>query len=153
MESFAEWGYLGLFFASFLAATIIPFLSSEALLSLMIVNQYSLGTVLLVATIGNWLGGLSCYYIGWLGKWDLIEKHLKIKVLTLERLKPKVDRWGAPLAFFCWIPVIGDPLAVGLGLFKTNPISVALWILIGKGIRYLVWAYITFSGINFYNSL
>ena len=153
MESFAEWGYLGLFFASFLAATIIPFLSSEALLSLMIVNQYSLGTVLLVATIGNWLGGLSCYYIGWLGKWDLIEKHLKIKVLTLERLKPKADRWGAPLAFFCWIPVIGDPLAVGLGLFKTNPISVALWILIGKGIRYLVWAYITFSGMNFYNSL
>ena len=153
MESFAEWGYLGLFFASFLAATIIPFLSSEALLSLMIVNQYNLGSVLLVATIGNWLGGLSCYYIGWLGKWDLIEKHLKIKVLTLERLKPKVDRWGAPLAFFCWIPVIGDPLAVGLGLFKTNPISVALWILIGKGIRYLVWAYITFSGMNFYNSL
>ena len=153
MESFAEWGYLGLFFASFLAATIIPFLSSEALLSLMIVNQYSLGLVLLVATIGNWLGGLSCYYIGWIGKWDLIEKHLKIKVLTLERLKPKVDRWGAPLAFFCWIPVIGDPLAVGLGLFKTNPISVALWVLIGKGIRYLVWAYITFSGMNFYNSL
>jgi membrane protein YqaA with SNARE-associated domain len=153
MESFAEWGYLGLFFASFLAATIIPFLSSEALLSLMIVNQYSLGLVLLVATIGNWLGGLSCYYIGWIGKWDLIEKHLKIKASTLERLKPNVDRWGAPLAFFCWIPIIGDPLAVGLGLFKTNPISVALWILIGKGIRYLVWAYITFSGMNFYNNL
>ena len=153
MESFAEWGYLGLFFASFLAATIIPFLSSEALLSLMIVNQYSLGSVLLVATIGNWLGGLSCYYIGWIGKWDLIEKHLKIKASTLERLKPNVDRWGAPLAFFCWIPIIGDPLAVGLGLFKTNPISVALWILIGKGIRYLVCAYITFSGMNFYNSL
>ena len=153
MESFAEWGYLGLFFASFLAATIIPFLSSEALLSLMIVNQYNLGTVLLVATIGNWLGGLSCYYIGWIGKWDLIEKHLKIKASTLERLKPNVDRCGAPLAFFCWIPIIGDPLAVGLGLFKTNPISVALWILIGKGIRYLVWAYITFSGMNFYNSL
>src|SRR5210317_447063 len=153
MESFAEWGYLGLFFASFLAATIIPFLSSEALLSLMIVNQYSLGTVLLVATIGNWLGGLSCNYIGWIGKWDLIEKHLKIKASTLERLKPNVDRWGAPLAFFCWIPIIGDPLAVGLGLFKTNPISVALWILTGKGIRYLVWAYITFSGMNFYNNL
>ena len=153
MESFAEWGYLGLFFASFLAATIIPFLSSEALLSLMIVNQYNLGSVLLVATIGNWFGGLSCFYLGWLGNWSLIEKHLKIKTVTLERLKPKVDRWGAPLAFFCWVPVIGDPLAVGLGLFKTNPISVALWILIGKGIRYLVWAYITFSGMSFYNSL
>ena len=91
MESFAEWGYLGLFFASFLAATIIPFLSSEALLSLMIVNQYNLGSVLLVATIGNWFGGLSCFYMGWLGKWSLIEKYLKIKTATLERLKPKVD--------------------------------------------------------------
>ena len=63
MESFAEWGYFGLFIASFLSATIIPFLSSEALLSLMIINQFNLGNVLLVATIGNWLGGLSCYYI------------------------------------------------------------------------------------------
>ena len=153
MESFAEWGYLGLFFASFLAATIIPFLSSEALLSLMIVNQYNLGSVLLVATIGNWFGGLSCFYMGWLGKWSLIEKHLKIKTATLERLKPKVDSWGAPLAFFCWIPFIGDPLAVGLGIFKTNPTSVAVWMLIGKGTRYLVWTYVTFSGMSFYNSL
>ena len=152
MESFADWGFLGLFLASFLGATIIP-LSSEIVLSVLLAKGYDFNLSIIIATIGNWLGGLSCYYIGWLGKWNLIEKHLKIKVSTLERLKPKVDRWGAPLAFFCWIPVIGDPLAVGLGFFKTNPISVALWILIGKGIRYLVWAYITFSGMNFYNSL
>ena len=153
MESFAEWGYFGLFFASFLAATIIPFLSSEALLSLMIINQHPLGSVLMVATAGNWLGGLSCYYIGWLGNWSLIEKYFGVQTTTLEKLKPKVDRWGAPLAFFCWVPVIGDPLAIGLGVFKTSPARVAVWILIGKGIRYLVWAYITFSGMNFYNNL
>ena len=153
MESFAEWGYFGLFLASFLAATIIPFLSSEALLSLMIINQYALGNVLIVATIGNWLGGLSCYYIGWLGKWGLIEKYLKIKISTLEKVKPKIDRWGAPIAFFCWLPIIGDPLALGLGLFKTNSASVAVWMLIGKGVRYLVWASITFSGMNFYYNL
>ena len=152
MESFVEWGFLGLFFASFLGATIIP-LSSEIVLSILLAKGYDFNLSIIIATIGNWLGGLSCYYIGWIGKWDLIEKHLKIKASTLERLKPNVDRWGAPLAFFCWIPIIGDPLAVGLGLFKTNPISVALWILIGKGIRYLVWAYITFSGMNFYNNL
>jgi membrane protein YqaA with SNARE-associated domain len=153
MESFAEWGYFGLFIASFLSATIIPFLSSEALLSLMIINKYNLVNVLVVATIGNWLGGLSCYYIGWLGKWSWIEKYLKVKESTLSKIKPNVDRWGAPLAFFCWLPIIGDPIAVGLGLFKTNLVSVAVWILIGKGLRYLVWAYITFSGMQFFNNL
>ena len=76
-----------------------------------------------------------------------------MKFSTPNKIKPKVDRWGATLAFFCCLPIIGDPLAVGLGLFKTNPVNVAVWILIGKGIRYLVWAYITFSGMQFFNNL
>ena len=40
MESFLEWGYIGLFLASFLAATVLPF-SSEIVLSLLISNQYN----------------------------------------------------------------------------------------------------------------
>ena len=41
MEFLAEWGYIGLFLASFLAATIIP-LSSEIVLSVLIANNYDL---------------------------------------------------------------------------------------------------------------
>ena len=44
MESFVEWGYLGLFIASFLAATVIP-LSSEIVLSILIVSL-SFGDIL-----------------------------------------------------------------------------------------------------------
>ena len=58
MESLAEWGYVGLFIASFLAATLIP-LSSEIVLSILIANNYDLTLSLVVASAGNWIGGLS----------------------------------------------------------------------------------------------
>ena len=78
MEGFVEWGYLGLFIASFLGATIIPF-SSEVVFSLLIINGYDIKVSLLVATIGNWLGGLSSYFLGRLGKWETLEKYFKLK--------------------------------------------------------------------------
>ena len=52
MESFVEWGYLGLFIASFLAATVIP-LSSEIVLSILIANNYDLTLSLFVASLGS----------------------------------------------------------------------------------------------------
>ena len=58
MESFVEWGYLGLFLSSFLGATIIP-LSSEIVLSLLLTQGFDLNLSIIIATIGNWLGGLS----------------------------------------------------------------------------------------------
>ena len=50
MEALAEWGYIGLFIASFLAATIIP-LSSEIVLSILIANNYDLSLSLFVACL------------------------------------------------------------------------------------------------------
>ena len=41
MESFVEWGYLGLFLSSFLGATIIP-LSSEIVLSLLLTQGFDI---------------------------------------------------------------------------------------------------------------
>jgi membrane protein YqaA with SNARE-associated domain len=71
LESFVEWGYLGLFISSFLGATIIPF-SSEIVFSLLIINGFDIRVSLVVATVGNWLGGLSSYYLGRLGKWSTL---------------------------------------------------------------------------------
>ncbi len=47
-----EAGYLGLFLASFLAATVVPF-SSEALLSGMLAANYDLYSCLALATVGQ----------------------------------------------------------------------------------------------------
>ena len=147
MENLAEWGYIGLFIASFLAATIIPF-SSELVLSILIANNYDLTTSLVVASIGNWMGGLSSYLIGRLGSWVTIEKYLRVKRDKILLWKKKIDSWGGLLAFLCWLPVVGDPIAIALGFFRTNIFTVALFMLIGKFVRYFVWAMITYLGFS-----
>ncbi|MBM78795.1 MAG: hypothetical protein CL846_09965 [Crocinitomicaceae bacterium] len=147
MEALAEWGLIGLFISSFLAATILP-LSSEIVLSILIANNYDLNTCLILATIGNWLGGMSSYGLGWLAKWRFIEKYFRIKIETIKNFKDKIDKWGSVIAFFCWLPIIGDPLAVGLGFFKTNVVLVSIWMFIGKMIRYIAWAGITYWGFS-----
>ena len=147
METFVEWGYLGLFIASFLGATIIPF-SSELVLSLLIIKGYDFNLSLLVATTGNWLGGLSSYFLGRLGKWSTLEKYFRLKKEKIVKFKTNIDKWGSLLAFFCWLPIIGDPIAVGLGFFRTNYLLVALWMFMGKLIRYIVWVFVTYWGVS-----
>lgn len=147
MESFIEWGYLGLFLSSFLGATIIP-LSSEIVLSFLILNGYDFKLSLLIATIGNWLGGLSSYYLGRLGRWETLERFFNLKKEKIHHLKAKIDKWGSALAFLCWLPIIGDPIAVSLGFFRINYILVATWMLFGKIFRYIIWSLFTVWGIS-----
>lgn len=149
MEAFVEWGYLGLFIASFLGATIIPF-SSELVFSLLIIKGYDFNLSLLVATTGNWLGGLSSYFLGRLGKWSTLEKYFRLKKEKIVKFKTNIDKWGSLLAFFCWLPIVGDPIAVGLGFFRTNYVLVTIWMFIGKLIRYIVWAFITYWGVSIF---
>lgn len=137
---FIEYGYIGLFLASFLAATIIPF-SSEAILSVIAYNSDHLLLVVIIATFGNWLGGMSSYYLGYLGKWEWIEKYLKIKEQKIISFKKRISRYGGYIAFFSWLPFIGDLLAVALGVLRINLWSVTIFMFAGKFIRYLIVAY------------
>jgi membrane protein YqaA with SNARE-associated domain len=94
------------------------------------------------------MGGLSSYLIGRLGSWDTIEKYLRVKRDKILLWKKKIDSWGGLLAFLCWLPVVGDPIAIALGFFRTNIFTVALFMLIGKFVRYFVWAMITYLGFS-----
>ena len=103
---------------------------------------------LTVATIGNWLGGMSSYGLGWLGKWDWIEKYLKVpqeKILNLHNRIEGHERW---IAFLCWLPFVGDALAIALGFLRTNLLRTAFWMLIGKALRYAVWGYLTIKTLE-----
>ena len=149
MESVIEWGFLGLFISSFLGATAIP-LSSEVVLSVMIINGYDLNLSIIIATIGNWLGGLSSYYLGRLGNWNFLEKYFRIKKEKIARFKYRIDKWGSSLAFLCCLPLIGDPLAVSLGFFRINFIKVSIWMFIGKLVKYILWTAVTIWGISIF---
>ena len=150
MEFLTEWGFFGLFISSFLSATLIP-LSSEFVLSFMILNGFDIYLTILIATIGNWLGGLSSYLIGRLGKWTIIEKYFGVDKKKVFNFKIKVDRWGSVLAFFSWLPIIGDVIAVSLGFFRTNFILVSVWMLFGKILRYIIWGSMTYWSLSILN--
>jgi membrane protein YqaA with SNARE-associated domain len=59
-----EAGLLGLFLASFLAATILPGGSEVALVAFIVAHPEQTPAALLLATLGNTLGGLSTYGLG-----------------------------------------------------------------------------------------
>ena len=78
LDFLLNWGYIGLFVASFLAATILPF-SSEVVFAGLIAAGLDIWICIIVATIGNSLGGMTAYWVGSLGKIEWIEKYFGIK--------------------------------------------------------------------------
>jgi membrane protein YqaA with SNARE-associated domain len=91
---------------------------------------------------------MSCYYLGFIGNLGLIEKFLKIKPEDFSKVKKWLNKYGSSAAFFTWLPVIGDPLAVALGLIRSNVFFVSIFMLLGKLLRYLALAYLTDLGVN-----
>lgn len=132
-------GLLGLFLGCLLSATVIPF-SSEALVAGALLLDYSPWTVVLVATLGNTIGGMTCYLLGRLCKWSWIEKWLKVKEETLAKVHEKVERYGSLAALLAWLPVVGDPIAIALGLMRTRVLPTTVLMFLGKGLRYMVVA-------------
>lgn len=128
-------GLLGLFLASFLAATILPF-SSEAVLAAAAFGPYGFWTLLAVASAGNWLGGISTYGLGWWGNAERIAGWLRTDPAKAERWRGPISRYGVWLALFCWLPVVGDIIALALGIFRVKPVPVAVLMLLGKAARY-----------------
>ena len=121
MEFLIAYGYIGVFIASFLAATILPF-SSEVVL-----------TGVLLA------GGMSCYWLGMLGKVEWIEKYLKLDPVKLQKVQDWIKGKGSWMGFFVFLPGIGDFIAVALGFLRANIWVVAISMFLGKAIRYWVW--------------
>jgi membrane protein YqaA with SNARE-associated domain len=142
IEGLFDYSLWGLFLASFLAATVVPF-SSEALLTFLIINGTDPYTAVLVATAGNWLGGMSSFFIGYLGKWEWIEKYLRIKRETIEKWHNRLYKRGAIFAFLSWLPAVGDIFAVGLGILRSNIFITASAMLAGKFLRYVIWGWLT----------
>jgi membrane protein YqaA with SNARE-associated domain len=134
-------GYWGLFFVSFLSATIIPF-SSDAFVATMVALKFNPWLVFIIASIGNTLGGMTNYFIGKAGKTEWIKKYLHISDKKIQKAENYVRKYTILSALLTWLPGIGDALALVLGLFKANVYRVALFMLIGKAARYFAIIFI-----------
>lgn len=152
MEFLQEYGLIGLFIGSLLSATVIPF-SSDILLLGMLATGANIPVCVVVATLGNWAGGMVSYYMGYVGRWEWLEKYFKVRRDTLEKQKKLVDRYGATLALLSWLPVVGDVFAIALGFYKLNSRLCALYMFIGKGTRFILWALLFYYSKDWLMSL
>lgn len=137
-------GYLGLFIAAFLAATVLPF-SSEAILGILVHQKYNIPLLIAVATIGNSLGGITTFFLGYLGKMEWLEKYFRVKKEKILSFKKYSDKYGAYLGILSWMPIIGDVIGVGLGFFKAKPIPVIFWMTLGRFLRYVFIAWTVYK--------
>ena len=147
MELLIEYGYIGVFIASFLAATVLPF-SSEIVLTGVLLSGAAYWPCMIAATIGNFLGGMTCYWIGKIGKIEWIKKYLRLDIGKLERIQKRIQKRGAWVGFFVFLPGIGDFIAIALGFMRANSWIVAISMLIGKALRYWVWMELVFKVQN-----
>ena len=147
MQTLIDWSYFGLFLATFLAGSILPFSSEFVLSGVLAVGANAWGC-LAAATAGNFLGGMTCYWLGHLGKIEWIEKYLKVSRKKLDKSIRFMHGKGALMAFFTFVPVVGDLLAVTLGYMRANVWWTALAMLMGKFVRYWLWMQLTYQVID-----
>ncbi|WP_128331553.1 YqaA family protein [Apibacter sp. HY039] len=140
LDGLIEYGYYGLFLASFLAATILPF-SSEVVLGGILAIGGEPWLCVIIATLGNSLGGMTNYFLGKLGKIEWIEKYLKIKKDKIDKMHNWLEGKGASMAFFSFLPVVGDIIPVALGYMRANIYIVTFSMFLGKLARYIIIMY------------
>lgn len=126
----------GLFLSAFLSSTLLPGGSEIVLVTLKAQQSMASWVLLLVATAGNTLGGMTSWLLGrWLRRrfpQRMLEQPRFIKALH------QIKKWGTPVLLFSWAPIVGDPLCLAAGWLRVNGWLALLFIGLGKLARYAV---------------
>ena len=130
-------GLAGLFLSSFLSATLLPGGSEALLFAVLRLHPEQATLALVLATIGNTLGGMTTY-----GMARLVPQKLAERPLAMAR------RWGAPVLILAWAPIIGDLLCAAAGWLRLPWLASALWMAVGKAARYgaVLWVAVRMAG-------
>ena len=126
------------FVVSFISATLLPLGSEPVVFGLVKLNPDMYWPAVLVATLGNTLGGALDWWMGF-GSRQAVNKYrgdktsaVQVKALLwLERLGPKA-------CLLSWLPAVGDPLCAIAGWLKLPFWPCLLYMAIGKFLRYSV---------------
>ena len=140
-----DWGYLGLTLAAFIAGSVFPF-SSEVVMTALLKIGLNPWLCMVSATIGNVMGGMTCYLIGRAGKPEWITKYLKVSDEKMAKAMKFMDKYGVWAAFFAFVPYIGTAIVIALGLMRSSWVFTLIAMTAGKFLRYLL-LYGIFIGI------
>lgn len=130
-----EFGLSTVFVVALISATLLPLGSEPAVFGLIKLNPDLFWQAIIVATIGNALGGAINWWLGF-GVKRAYEsyKHTSVQAKALAWLQTL----GPKACFFAFLPVVGDPLTTVAGWLKLPFWPCFLYGAAGKFCRYLV---------------
>ena len=127
-----------LFAWSFAAATVLP-LSSEVPLAIAVRQTSRWQWPVMVATLGNYLGACTTFY---LARAAAARFQICTRPRTRHAAAALLRRFGCPALLLSWVPLIGDVLVALAGAANVPFGWFSLWVIVGKGARYLTVAWL-----------
>jgi membrane protein YqaA with SNARE-associated domain len=131
-------GLWGLFASAFISATLAPGGSEVVLAYLVSQGSYPIASLLLVATVGNTLGAMTTWGLGYLAAKKFVVNTLLPE--KKQRALIAVKQYGVWILLLSWLPVVGDGFCFAGGWLKLPLVPAFFAILIGKLSRYAVIA-------------
>ncbi|MDO8305737.1 YqaA family protein [Herminiimonas sp.] len=125
-----EVGLVSTFVISFLSSTFLPLGSEPTVFAVIKANPALYWPTIMVATVGNTLGGISNYWLGRGAKQAFAKERQTLWFGWLHR-------YGAKTLLISWVPGIGDPICALAGWLKLPFWPSVFYMALGKLLRYL----------------
>ena len=135
---------LSLCASSFLSATLLPGNSEVVLVAMLLSGVRQPWLLVLIATMGNSLGGLTNVILGRFFP-------LREKSRWQEKAVGWLKRYGAATLLLSWMPVIGDLLCLLAGWMRISWGPVLFFLCLGKALRYVLVAWATLQGMTWWH--
>ncbi len=132
MLALPQYGLSTVFVVAFVSATLLPLGSEAAVYGLLVLNPSLFWPTMLVATVGNTLGGAVSWWMG-LGAHKAVEKMRKDRAES--QALAWLQRFGPKACFLSFLPAVGDPLCAVAGWLKMPFVPCVAWMAAGKFLR------------------
>lgn len=132
-----QYGLSTVFVVAFISATLLPLGSEPVVFGLVQLNPSLFWPAILVATLGNTLGGAVTWWMGF-GAERAYERVTHDVHAAHPRALRWLERFGAKACLLSWLPIVGDPLCAVAGWLRLPFWPCVFYMSIGKFARYVV---------------
>jgi membrane protein YqaA with SNARE-associated domain len=138
-------GLPAVFLVALVSATLLPMGSEPAVLALVTARPELFWPAVVVATLGNSLGGVITWWMGrgaaqaWQARAQPDTPPVKGATHAHNnnaRAQAWLLRWGPAACLLSWLPVVGDPLCAVAGWLRLPFWPCVFYMAVGKALRY-----------------
>lgn len=135
-----EFGYVGLFVLSFVAATLIAAPADVVAMAMPPLGYHPVW-VGVVATAGGYLGNLVNYMVGKYGAAFVLARFVQPgegEQRWIERARRIYEQYGVWSLLMSGLPFIGDPLTTVAGMFRVQLVAFTVIVVAAKVVKFAV---------------